>query len=278
MLAVLSRLPLSVLHRLGALVGWLVYGLSPTYRRHLRENLALAFPANPRLRRAAIAQAGMALMELPKLWLRPPEEVCALIREVRGWEIAQRAHDEGRGIVFLTPHLGCFEISAMYIGGSIPMTVLYRPPKQRWLEPYMQRGRGARMKLAPANLSGVRELLRALRKHGAVGLLPDQVPGNGEGVWAPFFGRPAYTMTLAARLLESGAALISVSAERLPQGAGYRLSFYAPELPPQADAAARAAAINAEIERLIRLCPQQYLWGYNRYKGPGNAEAPAQPQ
>ncbi|MBL8484446.1 MAG: lysophospholipid acyltransferase family protein [Rhodocyclaceae bacterium] len=278
MIAILSRFPLSVLHALGVAIGWLSYWLSPTYRRHLRENLELAGLAATPVRRAAIAHAGKALMELPKLWLRPKEDVAALLVDVHGWEFVERALAEGRGIVFLTPHLGCFEITAMYMGARMPLTVLYRPPKQRWMDPYMQAGRGKWMKLAPANLSGVRELLRALRKREAVGLLPDQVPGTGEGVWAPFFGRPAYTMTLAARLLESGAVLISTYAERLPGGAGYRLYMFAPELPASADARARAVAINQEIERLIRLCPEQYLWGYNRYKVPSGAGQPPQAQ
>jgi KDO2-lipid IV(A) lauroyltransferase len=131
--------------------------------------------------------------------------------------------------------------------------------------------------LAPADLSGVRRLIGALRKGEAVGLLPDQAPGAGEGKWLPWFGRPAYTMTLAARLSETGAALIFAFAERLPAGRGYRLHFRGPRTPLVGDTLARAMQLNAEIEALVLECPQQYLWGYNRYKRPAGAEPPPAP-
>jgi KDO2-lipid IV(A) lauroyltransferase len=111
-------------------------------------------------------------------------------------------------------------------------------------------------------MGGVRRLLKALKSGEAVGMLPDQAPGVGEGEWAPFFGRPAYTMTLAARLAQTGATVIMAYGERLHYGAGYHLRLFAPAGP-----VATPADVNREIERLVRLCPGQYLWGYNRYKG-----------
>jgi ferredoxin len=150
--------------------------------------------------------------------------------------------------------------------------VLYRRPKQDWLAPLIEEGRGANLKLAPADLSGVRRLLKALRGGEAVGMLPDQVPGQGEGAWLPFFGRPAYTMTLAARLAETGATVLMAYAERLHYGAGYHLKLFPLSAALEGDLAARAAQLNRELEALVRLCPEQYLWGYNRYKVPAGAE------
>ena len=272
----LSHLPLALLHVLGAGCGWLVYRLSPGYRGQLDANLARAMGGSvpAALRRQAVAEAGKMVFELPKIWCRPHAEVAARVVEVHGWEEAEVAQRAGRGIIFLTPHLGCFDVSAQYIATRLPLTVLYRAPKQRWLQPLMEegRGRGERLRLAPADLSGVRKLIGVLRKGGAIGLLPDQAPGAGEGKWLPFFGRPAYTMTLAARLSETGASVIMVFAERLPAGRGYRLHFRAPRAAIAGDTVQRAAAINREIETLIRECPQQYLWGYNRYKRPAGAE------
>ena len=256
----LARLPLPVLHNLGALLGWLIYGLSPTYRRHLRENIAQA--GYEGARGAAIAEAGKTLAELPKLWLRPQDEVVGRVVKATGWELVEQAWQAGRGILFLTPHLGCFEITAQYYAARRPITVLYRRPKQGWLGPIIEQGRGANLKLAPADIGGVRKLIKALKSGEAVGMLPDQAPKAGEGVWAPFFGKPAYTMTLAARLARTGAAVILIYAERLHYGAGYHLQVMAPE-----GDVTTPEGINREIERLIRLCPGQYLWGYNRYKG-----------
>jgi KDO2-lipid IV(A) lauroyltransferase len=180
--------------------------------------------------------------------------------------------------VFLTPHLGCFEITAQYYAAHAPITVLYRPPKFAALQQLIETGRKReKLHLAPADLSGVRSLIRALKRGEAVGLLPDQAPKVGEGVWLDWFGRPAYTMTLAARLTETGAATVFAWAERLPGGAGYHLRLRSPLVPLEGDTACRAQAVNREIEALIRECPGQYLWGYNRYKRPRGAPPPESP-
>src|SRR5213595_2670316 len=167
----------------------------------------------------------------------------------------------------------------------MPITVLYRPPRLGWLEPLMREGRERpNVRLVPADLTGVREVFAALRRGEAVGFLPDQVPGVGEGEWAEFFGRPAYTMTLAARLAErKGIACFLAYARRLPRGAGY--SIVLRELPPPlAVEVARGGLarerrpplagetatrhLNRALEALVRECPGQYLWSYNRYKTP----------
>lgn len=262
----LSVLPLPALHMLGTVAGWLVYAASPAYRRRMRENLALA--GYDPLRSDAIAEAGKSVLELPFVWCAPPEHVLrsALIHD---WEVAQAALDEGRGVIFLTPHLGCFEIIAQVIARRTSLTALYRPPRKTALQPLLEQARArAGLSLAPANLSGVRTLLKTLRGGGAVGLLPDQVPGAGEGVWTPFFGRPAYTMTLPAKLHQmSGAPLVLSYAERLPGGRGFEIRFVRHDQPLAGTPGEQAQAINAAMESLIARCPAQYFWSYNRYKG-----------
>lgn len=274
-LRLLARLPLAWLHRLGAVLGWAAYLLSARYRRHFNANLAQAGIADPRIRRAAIAEAGKAVAELPAVWLRPHAEVAGWVREVRRREVYDEAAARGRGVLFLTPHLGCFDITAQYFSQVIgPITVLYRPPRQPWLQPLMTAGRGRpNMKAATTDVKGVRALLKALRAGEAVGMLPDQVPSRGEGEWAEFFGRPAYTMTLAARLAEStGAAVVLAYAERLPRGAGYRMHVARMPAPIEGESAARH--INRAMEGLIRERPEQYLWAYNRYKAPAGVAPP----
>jgi KDO2-lipid IV(A) lauroyltransferase len=197
-------------------------------------------------------------------------ETAARVVEVSGWELVEAASRHGKGILYLTPHLGCFEITAQYLSTHAPITVLYRQPRQAWLQALIEAGRARpQLHLAAADLSGVRSLLKALRRGEAVGMLPDQAPKAGEGRWLDFFGKPAYTMTLAARLTESGAAVIMVWAERLPAGAGYHFRLQEPTQPIRGSIEERAQQINHEIEQLVRQCPAQYLWGYNRYKGRG---------
>ena len=274
-LRLLARLPLKWLHVAGAALGWLVYWLSPAYAARLRENLyASGVCADPAACRAllhqAIAETGKGVTELIAVWFGSDDKVSELVA-CDTWSVAEQAQREGHGIIFLTPHLGCFEISAQYIAQRLPITVMYRPPKLGWLEPLMITGRHRwRASVAPASLRGVRMFYKALQRGEAVGLLPDQAPAMGEGVWAEFFGRPAYTMTLVGRLQKAtSAAVVVLFAERLSHGRGYHLLFQS--VPTEN---LDEVALNRAIEALIRRCPAQYLWSYNRYKVPEGAEKP----
>jgi len=278
----LSYLPLPLLHAIGASLGWLVYLISPSYRRRLKENIKQAgFPEHTF---RAISEAGKSILELPFIWCARPDKVLKTAT-IENWEVAQTALNARQGVIFLTPHLGCFEIIAQAIAVKTPLTALYRPPRKKTLQPLMEGARSrSNLLLAPANLAGVRQMLKALKKGGAVGLLPDQVPQQGEGVWANFFGRPAYTMTLSSKLHSmTNAPVILTYAERLSGGRGFIIRFvpYAAltshtltGTPEQ-----QALGINHAMEKLISYCPAQYFWSYNRYKIPANAAAiaPASP-
>ena len=273
----LGWLPLRWLHWLGTVIGWVVYLLSSSYSARLDRNLRQSglFSEETeyrRVRRLAIAEAGKITVEVLAVWLKSPRRVLSYFREVRNYALIEQARQAGRGIVLLTPHLGCFEIAGFYFGQKMPLTVLYRPPRVRALEALMVRGRRrGRTELATTDLAGVRKLLRALRNAEAVGMLPDQAPRFGDGVWAPFFDRPAYTMTLSNRLRRAtGAAAFMVFAERLPRGAGFRL-----HIEPLPDPAQDEAELNRAVEAMIRRRPEQYLWGYDRYKVPRDVVPPA---
>ena len=270
---IFSIFPLWLLHVMGVAMGWVAFCASPTYRRRFLENSARAGYSFGAVR-AAVAHAGRMVAELPRLWLGAPLP-CGMVGEA----CVEQAYAAGRGIVFLTPHQGCFELSAQaaarhWSAERGPITVLYRPARQPWLARVMETARNRPGMLAvPTTLSGVRQMIKALRRGEAVGLLPDQVPPDGQGVWSPFFGRDAYTMTLAVRLAQqSGAAVVLARCERLPWGRGFVTHFE--PLPAPLDERLESAVlqINQAMEHLIRQCPEQYLWGYARYKQP-RAEA-----
>ena len=155
----------------------------------------------------------------------------------------------------------------------------YRPARQAWLAKVMETARNRPgMQAVPTTLAGVRQMIKALRRGEAVGLLPDQVPPEGQGQWAPFFGRDAYTMTLAVRLAQqTGAAVVLARCERLPWGRGYVTHFEPLSAPLSADMDQAVLQINQAMEHLIRQCPEQYLWGYGRYKQPRGEAAAAEP-
>ena len=270
---VLSVFPLPVLHALGAALGWLVYLLSPSYRRRLRANLRQA--GYDGYLRAAVSEAGKAIVELAFVWCAKPERV-ARHATVENWELVQSKLDAGRGIVFLTPHLGCFEMTAQQIALKTALTVMYRPPRKNALKPLVEGARARHnLHLAPATLAGVRILAKTLKSGQPIGILPDQVPQEGEGTWAPWFGRTAYTMTLPAKLAQLGKAdILLVYAERLPKGRGYVVRFVPFEGSLEGSASEQAASINRAMELLISRCPAQYFWSYNRYKQPDGVAAP----
>lgn len=284
----LGKLPLSLNHSIGALLGWAGWLLSPRHRRITRDNLAryTAFAGlsdTRALTRAAISAQGQGITELAIAWTAPLARLPELVKECNGWEHVDAALAAGRAIIFVSPHLGCYDLAGRYLSTRTPVTAMYRPPKQAWLEPIMQAGRvrGAGNTVT-ADAAGVRGLLRALRHGGSVMILPDQVPApeqGGDGVWADFFGAPAYTMTLLPRLAKSAnATVLYCFAERLPAGAGYRVHIEPMTEPYSVDRAVAARQTNAMVERLIGMAPAQYLWGYNRYKQPAGAPPPPGPQ
>ncbi|MEO7642531.1 MAG: lysophospholipid acyltransferase family protein [Ramlibacter sp.] len=265
----LSLLPLRVLHAIGAVMGWVVFLSSPVYRRRFRENAQQAGLRFDQVR-GAVAHTGRMAAELPRLWMGavPPVEWV----DAAG---ADAAYGHGTGVLFLTPHLGCFEATAVGVAQRYapvhgPLTVLFRPARKAWLAPLVAASRQKPgLEPVPTTLAGVRQMIRALRHKRAVGLLPDQVPPDGMGVWAPFFGRPAYTMTLAARLVhQTGAHVLLVWGERLPAGRGFRLHCRELREPLSPDLETAITQLNDEMAGLIRECPQQYLWSYARYKAP----------
>jgi len=261
----LAVLPLWLLHAIGAALGWVSFLASPTYRRRFVANAAQAGYTLGQVR-GAVAQAGRMVAEVPRLWFGKPVPA-----RWEGGEQVREALARGRGVLLLTPHQGCFEVAAQSYAATFgPITVLYRPARKAWLRGLVD-GARARPGLAtaPTNLAGVKQMLKALKAGGAVGLLPDQVPPQGMGVWAPFFGREAYTMTLAARLAQqTGAAVLLVWSERLGGGRGFLVHVRQWQGEPETDTARAAAQLNANMERLIRESPGQYLWGYARYKTP----------
>lgn len=271
----LSAWPLWALHALGWLGGWVTFVASPRYRRRLLAHASQAGLTAQQIRRS-VGEAGKMMAEIPRLWLGRPVPI-----RWSGQASMEQAQSTGRGILILTPHMGCFEIIpqayAERFGSTNPITVLFRPARQPWLRDWVAHGRErANLFAAPTNLAGVKQLIKALRAGQTVGLLPDQVPPAGQGVWAPYFGRQAYTMTLSARLIHSGQATPAfLWGERLSWGRGFVLHVYCLGLPNGArvseDAQAAAAQINAAMEALVRERPEQYLWSYDRYKSPRGA-------
>ena len=262
-----AYLPLRALHSLGAALGGLLFYCMPHAKKmaiaNIKQSQLVSSKAEvDEIARQSFVSLGKAMLETPAIWQKKESELLPMVKHVHGWELAKDALALGKGIIFLTPHLGCFEITSIYYGSKHATTILYRPPKLKWLQSLMNAGRARTgVTLAEANAGGVRKLMQALKRGEAIGILPDQIPKAGEGEWADFFSKPAYTMSLASKLAEkTGATVIMAFGERLENGAGYAIHL------KKIDSIATPALLNKAIEAQIAQKPGQYLWSYNRYK------------
>lgn len=274
-LNLIAALPLTIVQVIGATLGFLAYIGSKQYRALFRPQYEAVIKARnlPFKLWAAVRASGMLFSDSLWIW-RNPQKALALV-EVQNWDLVQAAINEGHGLVMLTPHLGGFEIIPRVLAQHFPATILYRPSRQAWLNEVVEEGRAyPNMHFVPTNLNGVRQMTRALTRGEAIGILPDQVPSGGDGVWVPFFGRPAYTTPLPARLANrNNTPVVMFTAKRKGLGQGWLMQ--ATRLAPLSeDATIGAAELNAAIENAVLVAPEQFIWSYNRYKHPTGAELP----
>jgi len=293
-LRALACLPYPVLSRVAAALGWVGSRLPSRPVRFAAINVRTCLPdldesAQRTLVRRSTIESVRGVCEAAALWTWPRERVLGLVREVRGLDIVEAAVARGRGVILAAPHLGAWELVGLYCSSRFPFSALYRRPVDASLDRFLRRARSRfGCRLVPTTPGGLRAIARALERGEIIGLLPDQDPRLGAGVFAPFFGVLANTTTLVSRLTSrSGAPVVLAFAERLPSRAGFRLHFRAASGGVyDADLLTSAAALNSDIERVVREHPEQYLWSYKRfrvrprgeqnpYRRPAHAQTPA---
>jgi KDO2-lipid IV(A) lauroyltransferase len=237
-----------------------------------RKNLAICFPDKPAselqaLAKRSVIEAAKTAAEMPAIWLRPYERLRAKVITTRDEDLLDAAMSTDKGLIVMTPHLGSWEVAGLYVSERITMTSLYQPAKFEALDALVKKARsrlGAKM--APTDRRGVKALLSALRRGEVVGILPDQEPDLSGGVFAPFFGVSTLTMTLVLKMIaRTGCRALMCYAKRVK--GGFELIFIEPEAALFSDDEVEAAtALNLTIEKCILDCPEQYQWGYKRFK------------
>lgn len=279
----LSYWPLWALQGLGAAIGWMMWLSHSKRRRVAVRNVSACFPelddaaVRLRARRALVAEM-QTMAELPLIWLGSARRVRALWTGSRGYELLEQVVNEGKGCILLTMHHGSFEGVAIPFSEHHVITGVYKPQKGA-LEDLSSQGRTRfKGRLVPAIGGQVRQqMLKCLDKGELIYFLPDQDPPGGRGVYAPFFGIQAHTPTLVARLVqETDAPILFIFGERLPRGAGYTLHVRKPRSDDiySHDVLTSVTAMNADIEAFVRDFPDQYWWGYQRFR----RRPPGEPQ
>lgn len=277
-----AALPLPLLHALGNFLGGLAFYFLKDDRRRVRANMQQAgLQPDDKMIQAVFRETAKGGLELPVAFFRRPEEIETLFRQINGWEHVQTALDNQQGLLFITPHIGSYDLAGRYISQQLPfpLTAMYKPPKFKIIDQVMQAGRvRGKGKTAPTNIQGVKQVIKALRAGEATIVLPDHVPApeeGGDGVWVDFFARPAYTMTLAGKLAQvKGVKALFFTGERLPDGQGFTLHIEPLQGSLNGDKAHDARIINQNVEYWIKRFPTQYLFMYNRYKRPSGAPQP----
>ncbi len=273
-LAVTARLPLRMLHRLGAGWGNLLYWIPNRSRRTTQRNLQSCFPDKTAselavLTRSSLQSTACTALEMGKSWLVPLADTLALVRETEGTEAFEKAIATGHGVILLAPHLSNWEVFGFYVSNKLPTVFLYQPPKLPALDNLLKqtRSRGG-IKLAPTNRQGVAQLLKSLYQGELVGVLPDQVPVDGGGLFAPFFGQQALTMTLVGKLLARKKVPVFCGfAERLPRGEGFRVIILEADAQIYSDDLQESVqGLNRSVEACVLRSLPQYQWEYKRFR------------
>lgn len=269
-LLLLALLPLRAAQALGSALGRLFYRVGRKRLQVSRRNLEICYPQLSQAERETLVrgnaiETGKLFAEFGLSWLWPWKRVDRLIR-VQDESLMQAAYAEGRGVLLVIPHLGNWELVNTWIAPRYPFAAMYRPSPSAWLEHFVHRRRSRQGTfMAPATSFGVRQIMKKLKAGYVTAVLADHLPSRQAGVVAPFFGHPALTGKLAAKLAALKPVVLTATVIRLPKARGFELVFQRAEGLDQADAVAAATALNQAIERCVALAPAQYQWTYKRF-------------
>lgn len=273
LIRLLSLLPLAATDRLGVVLGWLAWYLPSRRHSVIESNLAIAFPDRSdlerrRLHRRHLVEMARLVLESGAVWYWSKDRIRRHIQRVDGREHLDRARASGKGFLMVSAHLGNWEILNLWASIEMPVVCLYKQPSDPRLDPVIRRSRerfGGR--LVASGSPAMRRILEQLRHGGGVGLMIDQQPKQGEGVFAPFFDRPALTMTLVNRLAcHTGCPVLLINTRRLGRGRGWSVSITpADDRIADADPLQSIRSLHAWLEDAIRANPAQYLWSYKRF-------------
>jgi KDO2-lipid IV(A) lauroyltransferase len=275
-----ARLPWRLLARLGDAIAARELRRGSREARIAARNLELAYPDLPaaqrdRLRRDILRVTARQMLETLRFWTQPHARNLARIVEQHGAARLDEAIAAGRGVIAVAPHYGNWELLNQWLASRTPLAILYAPPESPVGDAFLNRVRAAhgdasRVTQIRAEAAGARQLFKWLQGGGVVGILPDQQPKQGDGEFAPFFGRPALTMSLLGRLASrTGATVLIAWCERIGEDAGGpRFALHVEPAPGDVssrDVATSVAAINAAVEAVARRDPAQYQWTYKRF-------------
>lgn len=268
----IGLLPLSLVRYMGVAVARLSWLVQTRDAKVTQTNIDMCFPLlntqqRKTLAKQSLIETGKLAFEICTVWTSDNIWLRGKIFQIHGEQLLIDALAKQKGVIVLAPHFGNWEVLGRFLPNYAKTTNLYQPPKQAFIEPLMRAGRGQDgAVLAPANLRGVSQLLVALKKGGISGILPDQCPDQGSGIFSPFCGHSAYTITLVHGLLQrTGCQVLLAAVKRVKKG--FEIYYIEPdEAIYSEDLQTSVDGLNKTVETCIALAPEQYQWEYKRFK------------
>ncbi|MFT5013169.1 MAG: KDO2-lipid IV(A) lauroyltransferase [Patiriisocius sp.] len=266
LISLIGHLPLKVLRGLGHLIGTLLWLARSRMWLVTRENIARCYPGlDDRkqflLSKESLRETGKTITETTYVWTQKVETLLALIGSVDGQPAVERALATNKGVIFVIPHLGNWEVINHFLGQHYGLTHMYQQNHNQKLDQYIQKRRDRTgTRFVSTSQSGIRSQIRTLRRGGCVGIMPDQEPLIHTGQFASFFGIDALTNELAAGFARNGAAMFIAVCERTSSGFAIRFD------PIEGTIDTTLSAVNLAIEGAVRKKPAQYLWSYKRFR------------
>lgn len=268
----LSCLPLSFARACGVLCGQAMLlsksrGVKVTTRNIERCFPDLSASEQRMLIKKSVCETAKLVFEVPIIWGSNEAKLRYSIKAIHGEQYVRDALLVGKGLIILAPHHGNWEVLGRHLVSYAPVTNLYQPPKQAYLEGIIKKGRersGANV--VPTTTRGIAKLMASLRKGHISGILPDQVPDQGRGEFASFFGQQAYTMSLLHGLIQRTECRVVVGIA-LRVNTGFELHFSpADEGIYSVDKQSSIAALNRSVEHCVNIDRSQYQWEYKRFR------------
>ena len=273
-LYLLSLCRLSITQRLASIIAITIYSGNNKKYMVAHKNLSICFPDKSsewleQTARKSIASYLKTLLESPYIYRFSDSNIDKFINNIHNKDCIENCLKENNGVIFMTPHLGSWELAGLFTATLIKTTIMYKPLRNKVLNDYVYTGRQATgADLVETNNVGVKKLLKALKNNNAIGILPDHTPKINQGTMSKFYNIPVNTNSLIYKLgKKNKVPIISIYAERLPKNKGFDIhldvinkNFY------DLDQIGAADLLNKSIEDMVNKNISQYIWVYERFR------------
>ncbi|TDR23271.1 lysophospholipid acyltransferase family protein [Marinicella litoralis] len=278
-----SWLKLKTAQQWAAFIGKMVWRWSEKQRRITLTNIKLCYPTlstdeQIKLAQEALKETIKSMFEMGVVWKKHKNSIESLINNIHGLDVLEAALAKQQGLLMAVPHFGNWEVLNLWLSRHQGFSFLYKPPEDKKIEQLLLRYRGSGgANQITADAKGVRKIFKVLKQNNILAILPDQQPKNGQGVYAPFMGQAAYTMTLFAKIAgKTKVPVVFAVAERLSDGKGFDLHFKLAADTIYNDVNESVITMNKTIASLVAINPSQYQWTYKRFSIQADGSKPYQ--